>query len=69
MKSRREVIRSIALAAVAYPAIVNAKTSTDEECRATAARLALAMKACNGGDWKVSFDKKGDFVLISKNLS
>jgi hypothetical protein len=69
MKSRREVIRSIAFAAMAYPTIVNAKTPTDEECRATAAKLALAMKACKGGEWKVSFDKKGDFVLISKKLS
>jgi hypothetical protein len=66
MKSRREVIRSIAFAAVAYPTIVNAKTPTDEECRASAAKLAMDMKACKGGEWRVSFDKKSEFILISK---
>lgn len=70
MKSRREIIRSIAFAAVAYPAFANAKSiSDDEECRKSAAKLALAMKACKGGEWKVSFDTKGDFILISKKIT
>jgi hypothetical protein len=69
MKSRREIIRSMAIAAVACPAIANAKTPTDEECRKSAAKLAQDMKACKGGEWRVSFDSKGDFILISKKMN
>ena len=71
MKSRREIIRSFALATIAGPTIANANEGKDEdyEFRKTAAKLASDLKASRGGEWKVSFDKEDTFVLISRRLT
>lgn len=71
MKSRREIIRSFALASIACPAVAaaNEANNDDYECRKTAAKLASVLKASKGGEWKVSFDKEETFVLISRRLT
>lgn len=30
--------------------------------------LASLMRRCHGGDWKVTIDQRGEFILIAKNV-
>lgn len=70
MKTRREVLRSIAGASIAAPAAsVQASLSTVDACRAEAGRLAELMQITCGGQWRVSVDRNLEFVLVQKVLA
>lgn len=70
MKTRREILCTIAGSSVIYPsASKTAKSENSEKLRTEATKLAdLMQKAC-GGHWRVSVDKNLEFVLVQKVLA
>jgi len=70
MQTRREMINSIATG-VAVVAIMKPEASqakTFELCLSEAGKLAESMRELAGGQWRVTVDKRMEFVLISKVL-
>jgi hypothetical protein len=70
MRTRREIIRSVAAgAAVIYPLPAQTiQPKTIDLCRRQAGDLADTMAILAGGQWRVSVDEKLEFVLITKVL-
>lgn len=68
MTSRRNFLQIAPLVASAtiLPAI--GRTETLPAIPDQAKQLARALAATYGGDWKVSIDRKNEFVLISKTI-
>lgn len=70
MRTRREVLRSIAGASALLP--IRSEDSikpTVEQCRQEAGRLAELMQNTCGGQWRVSVDRNFEFVLVQKILT
>jgi hypothetical protein len=64
---RREMIRSLAIAAAIGPVAASAKEPASfEQCQTKAAKIAGLMGELFGGEWRVSLQQ--DFVMISKKI-
>lgn len=64
---RRELVRSLAVAAAFIPVHTQARPACLPSCRSQTDELAASMKEMFGGDWSVTVQP--DFVLISRDLS
>lgn len=70
MQTRREVLKSIAVASVVCPITSEAKQQAGHEpIRIEASALADLMQKTCGGQWRVSVDKDLEFVLVQKVLA